>query len=79
MKDWIGAHLHPEHKFAQIFTESLGFLIYEMVSELIDLSCIVKREQSGYLNHIDRLCDTRGSNPDTCMSAPAFQVNNICL
>jgi hypothetical protein len=57
--------------------EVLAFLIYETVAQIVDLAFIIKRERMGSSNPIQRLCDNRGVNPDTCMSAPAFQVQQI--
>ncbi|CAG7815741.1 unnamed protein product, partial [Allacma fusca] len=74
LQEWIRTHLRSEFRLSQSFLEVMAFLTYELVAHVIDLTFLIRREKFGYSNPIVRLCDPRGANPDTCTSAPAFQL-----
>lgn len=72
--DWITANTRSEYKMSSTFLEVLSFLAYEIVSQMVDLTFIVRREHVPSTNPMFRISDTRATNPETCMLAPAFQV-----
>ncbi|ODN03936.1 Transcription initiation protein SPT3 [Orchesella cincta] len=73
LQDWVAANTHSENKMTSSYMEVLSFLAYEIVSQMVDLSFIVRRERVPTTNYVARLSDSRVTNPETCMSAPAFQ------
>ena len=78
LHEWVRTNLRSEFRLSQSFMEVLAFLTYELVAHVIDLTCLVRRERLGYSNPISKLCDPRGANPETCTSAPAFQLQVSC-
>lgn len=79
LQDWVATNTRSESKMSCTFMEVMSFLSYEIVSQMVDMSFIVRREHFPSTNPIYRLTDTRVMNPETCMSSPAFQVAVISL
>lgn len=77
LQEWVAANTRSEFKMGSNFMEVLSFLAYEIVSQMVDLAFIVRREHVPNTNPIYRLSDTRAMNPETCMSSPAFQVRYV--
>ena len=74
LHEWVRSNLRSEFRLSQSFMEVMAFLTYELVAHVIDLTFLVRRERLGYSNPIKKLCDPRGANPETCTSAPVFQL-----
>lgn len=79
LQDWVSMNTRSDFKIGSNFMEVLSFLAYEIVSQMVDLAFMVRREHIPSTNPIYRISDSRAMNPETCMSAPAFQVINFII
>ena len=77
LQNWVMNQFQCESKISRDFMEIFSFLIFEVVGELIHLAFCIQEERNycGYKG----TGDPRGVNPDTCMSAPYFQVSLIIM
>jgi len=77
LAEWVAANTYSENKMTPCFMDILAFLAYEIVSQMVDLAFVVRRDGISTSNEMNKLGDPRVANPETCMSGPAFQVVSV--